>query len=128
MYIKTFSSFSVDDIQKAREFYSKVLGLDIATPMGQLELTLSGGNTVFIYAKPDHTPATYTVLNFVVDDLDKVVDRLALRGVTFEQYNIPPYIKTNEKGIADQGTQRMAWFKDPAGNILGLLQDKSVRY
>ncbi|HYG49354.1 MAG TPA: VOC family protein [Flavobacteriales bacterium] len=128
MYMRTFSSFSVDDLAKAQRFYAQVLGLDTGNPMGQLELNLSGGNNIFIYEKPDHVPATYTVLNFVVDDIEKVIERLVMRGVKFEQYDIPHHVKTNEKGIADQGAFRMAWFKDPAGNILSLLQDKNVKY
>ena len=121
---KSFSSFSVNDLKKAKDFYSHTLGLDIReTPEG-LELQ-TANNTVFLYPKPNHTPASFTVLNFNVDDIDEAVDELAGLGVTFEHYNLPD-IKTDERGIArgPEGPAAIAWFKDPAGNILSVLEDR----
>jgi len=121
---KSFSSFSVNDLKKAKDFYSQTLGLDIReTPEG-LELQ-TANNTVFLYPKPNHTPASFTVLNFNVDDIDEAVDELAGLGVTFEHYNLPD-IKTDERGIArgPEGPAAIAWFKDPAGNILSVLEDR----
>lgn len=120
---QTFSSFSVDDIQKARDFYGNVLGLETSTPMDQLQLHITGGYKVFIYGKPNHLPATFTVLNFPVDDIDKAVDELKKKGVKFEIYN-EGQMKTDEKGIVRGGGPKIAWFKDPAGNFLSVLQDE----
>jgi catechol 2,3-dioxygenase-like lactoylglutathione lyase family enzyme len=120
---KSFSSFSVNDLQKAKQFYGETLGLDIKeTPEG-LELH-TPNNTVFLYPKPNHKPASFTVLNFPVDDIDEAVDELAALGVSLEHYNLPD-IKTDERGIArgDDGPQ-IAWFKDPAGNILSVLEEQ----
>jgi len=118
---QAFSSFSVDDIQKAKAFYGRTLGLEVAEkPMG-LELREPGGGNVFIYSKPNHTPASFTVLNFVVDDIETAVDELANQGVRFEKYGGD--IKTDEKGIHRNGGPMIAWFKDPAGNILSVLQN-----
>ena len=120
---KTFSSFSVNDLQKAKEFYSQTLGLDVKeTPEG-LELRLDN-NTVFLYSKPNHTPASFTVLNFAVDDIDAAVDELNGLGVKLEHYDLPD-IKTDERGIA-RGPHgpTIAWFKDPAGNILSVLEER----
>jgi len=122
----TFSSFSVDDIQKARDFYGNVLGLEFSTPMDQLQLHIAGGYKIFIYGKPNHVPATFTVLNFPVDDIDKAVDELAGKGVKFEIYN-EGEMKTDEKGIMRSGGPQIAWFKDPAGNFLSVLQDSTVQ-
>ena len=119
---KSFSSFSVNDLQKAKEFYSETLGLDVKeTPEG-LELH-TGNNTVFLYPKPNHTPASFTVLNFHVDDIDAAVDELTRMGVTLEHYNLPD-IKTDARGIA-RGPKgpTIAWFKDPAGNILSVVEN-----
>src|SRR5829696_5911520 len=121
---RSFSSFSVNDLQRAKEFYSQTLGLDVSeTPEG-LELH-TGNNTVFLYPKPNHTPASFTVLNFHVDDIDAAVDEFNGLGVTFEHYELPD-IKTDERGIArgPEGPAAIAWFKDPAGNILSVLQDR----
>ncbi len=119
-----FTSYSVNDIAKARKFYSEVLGFDVTEPMDQLAFKLSGGHNVFIYAKPNHEPATYTVLNFKVDSVDKAVDELTAKGVVFEIYNYPE-LKTDNKGISrDNGGPVIAWFKDPAGNILSVLEEK----
>ena len=121
---KSFSSFSVNDLQKAKEFYSQTLGLDVKeTPEG-LELH-TDDNIVFLYPKPNHTPASFTVLNFAVDDIDAAVDELNGLGVNLEHYNLPD-IKTDERGIArgPHGPAAIAWFKDPAGNILSVLQER----
>ena len=118
---ESFSSFSVNDLHKARGFYGQTLGLDISeTPEG-LELH-TGNNTVFLYPKPNHTPASFTVLNFAVDNIEEAVDELAGLGVSLEHYDLPD-IKTDERGIA-RGPHgpTIAWFKDPAGNILSVLQ------
>jgi catechol 2,3-dioxygenase-like lactoylglutathione lyase family enzyme len=117
-----FSGFSTNDLDKAREFYGQTLGLDIGEEMGTLMLQLAGGGRVLIYPKNDHTPATYTVLNFPVDDIDATVDRLEGAGVEMERYE---GIDQDERGIArgkaiGQGPD-IAWFKDPAGNILAVL-------
>jgi len=121
---KSFSSFSVNDLQKAKEFYSQTLGLDVKeTPEG-LELHTED-NIVFLYPKPNHTPASFTVLNFHVDDIDAAVDELNGLGVNLEHYNLPD-IKTDERGIArgPHGPAAIAWFKDPAGNILSVLEER----
>ena len=118
---KAFSSFSVDDIQKAKKFYEEVLGLQTESPMDMLAIKTSGNNDIFIYAKPNHEPATFTVLNFPVDDIEKAVDELIAKGITFEQYHFGE-IDTDEKGIA-QGEPKIAWFKDPAGNILSVIEE-----
>jgi len=121
---KAFSGFSVNNIQKAKEFYSKTLGVDVKdNPMGLIELHITGNNPIIVYPKPNHEPATYTILNFPVDDIDKAVDELTSKGIVFEQYE--GEIKTDVKGISrnPQGP-KIAWFKDPAGNILSVLQEK----
>ena len=115
-----FSSFSVDDTKKAQTFYTEILGLKVGDGMmGDLHLHL-GGNNIVIYPKPNHEPATFTVFNFVVDDVDNSVDELTAKGVTFEHYDMPP-LKTDEKGIARFPGITQAWFKDPAGNILSVI-------
>ncbi len=124
---KTFQSFSVNDIEKAREFYGQVLGLTLTDKMGGLELQLTESLPAFIYPKPDHTPATFTILNFLVDNIDEAVDNLKSKGVTFEHYD-EEYIKTDNKGIArGDGVNgpNIAWFKDPAGNILSIIESKN---
>ena len=121
---KAFSGFSVNNLQQAKKFYSEILGLEVTdNPMGLIELHIEGGNNVVIYPKPNHIPATFTVLNFPVDNVEKAVDELTLKGVEFEQYE--GEIKTDEKGICrnPQGPS-IAWFKDPAGNILSVLKEK----
>lgn len=119
---KAFSSFSVNDIQKAKEFFSNTLQLKVTdNPMGVLELNVEGSKDIMVYPKPNHEPATYTVLNFLVDDINKAIDDLNAKGVVFEQYE--GEIKTNEKGIStNPGGMKIAWFKDPAGNILSVIQ------
>src|ERR1700733_1206236 len=124
---KAFSSFSVNDLQKAKEFYSKTLGLKVTdNPMGLIELEINGSNNIMVYPKPNHTPATFTVLNFPVDNIEKTVDELEKRGVVFEHYDMKD-LKTDEKGIAWGKKEGMgpniAWFKDPAGNILSVLEN-----
>lgn len=122
-----FSGVSVDDLKKAKHFYVDILGLDVDDEKMGLQLLLPNGGKLFIYEKPDHTPASFTVLNFGVEDIDQAVDELRAAGVTFEQYDDMP-AKPDEKGIlrglsANMGPD-IAWFKDPAGNILSVLQDK----
>ena len=119
---KAFSGFSVDDIQKAKEFCGQTLGLKVSESHGLLTLHFAGGNNVLIYPKPNHAPATFTILNFPVGNVDKAVDELAKRGVRFEIYNTPD-IKTNEKGIMRGKGPTIAWFKDPAGNIFSVLDE-----
>ena len=117
---RAFSSFSADDLDKAKEFYGQKLGLEVSqTPEG-LDLRLAGGGQVFIYPKPNHEPASFTVLNFIVEDIDQAVDQLSSRGIRFEQYK--GEIKTDEKGIHRNAGPKIAWFKDPAGNILSVLE------
>lgn len=122
---QAFSGFSVDDIEVAKKFYGETLGLPVEEQDGMgLELSLGSGAKVFIYPKPNHQPATFTILNFPVEDIDKAVDELAAKGVEFEHYD-EGMMKTDAKGIArpespDQGPT-IAWFKDPAGNILSVL-------
>jgi len=117
-----FSSFSVNDIPKAKTFYKETLGLEVSEKPEGLEVQEPGGGSLFIYAKPDHTPASFTVLNFVVKDIDAAVDDLTKQGVRFEKYEGD--IKTDEKGIHRNGGPTIAWFKDPAGNILSVLQNE----
>ena|ERR1051325_149080 len=120
---KAFASFSVDDLQRAKQFYGETLGLPVKeTPEG-LSLELAGGTHVFIYPKPNHEPATFTVLNFPVDGIDAVVAELKKRGVRFETYDTPQ-LKTDEQGIArsDGRGPTIAWFKDPAGNVLSVVE------
>ena len=116
-----FSGFSVNDIQKAKEFYSRVVGLEVTEEDGALRLSIGGGKTIFVYPKDDHVPATYTILNFPVDDIDKAVEALVQAGVKFEHYDM-----TDEKGIARGAASGngpdIAWFKDPAGNFLSVLK------
>jgi catechol 2,3-dioxygenase-like lactoylglutathione lyase family enzyme len=120
---KAFSGFSVNDLQKAKEFYGRTLGLEVAEMPEGLQLRLAGGGNVFIYPKPNHTPATFTILNFLVNDVEKAVDDLNKAGVQFEHYDEP--IKTDQKGIhRGEPGPTIAWFKDPAGNILSVLEEK----
>jgi len=117
---KGFSGFAAPDIAKEKEFYTEKLGLKTSEDHGLLTLHLAGGNDVLIYPKPNHVPATFTVLNFPVADVDRAVDDLKKRGVRFEQYD-QPGLKTDEKGIMRGNGPTIAWFKDPAGNILSVL-------
>ena len=120
---KAFSGFSVNDLGAAKEFYGKTLGLKVSEEEGMLSLHLGGGTPVLIYPKPNHAPASFTILNFPVDDVEQTVDKLGKRGVRFEHYN-DPAIKTDAKGIHRDGGPTIAWFKDPAGNILSVLEAK----
>jgi catechol 2,3-dioxygenase-like lactoylglutathione lyase family enzyme len=122
-----FSGFSVNDLVEARQFYTQVLGLVAGDETMGLQLKLPAGGTVFIYPKDDHQPANFTILNFVVDNIDEAVDQLTSNGVIFERYDTMPAAQ-DEKGIlrgrsVNRGPD-IAWFKDPAGNILSVLQDK----
>ena len=116
---KAFSSFSVNDLQKTKQFYSETLGLSVKESPEGLELH-PGQQSIFIYPKPTHSPATFTVLNFLVSDIDAAVEELTQKGVRFEHYD--GEIKTNEKGIHRNGGPSIAWFKDPSGNILSVLE------
>ncbi len=118
-----FSSFAVPDLEQAKTFYGQTLGLTVfdVEEMGLLRLQIADGRDVMVYPKPDHAPATYTILNFPVDDIEQVVDTLTERGVSFVRYD---GFEQDEKGIArgDEGPP-IAWFTDPAGNILAVIQD-----
>ena len=116
---KAFSGFAVDDLQQARTFYGETLGLRTSEENGLLTLHLAGGRDTLVYPKADHAPATYTILNFPVDDIDEAVDQLIERGVHFERYD---GFEQDEKGIARGGGPSIAWFRDPAGNVLSVLQ------
>ena len=121
---KAFSGFSVNDMQKAKQFYGQTLGLEVTEEaMGLLGLHLGSGATVLIYPKPTHAPASFTILNFPVDNVDQAVDELTKRGVRFQIYDEPD-LKTDEKGIMRGNGPTIAWFKDPAGNILSVLEEE----
>jgi catechol 2,3-dioxygenase-like lactoylglutathione lyase family enzyme len=117
---KAFSGFSVDDIARAKAFYGDTLGLAVSEENDVLTLHLGGGARVFVYPKPNHEPATFTILNFPVDDIDAAVDELAGRGITFLRYD---GIDQDDKGIHRTAGPPIAWFADPAGNILSVLQE-----
>ncbi|SDC63312.1 Catechol 2,3-dioxygenase [Cupriavidus sp. YR651] len=118
---QAFSSFSVNDIPLARDFYANTLGLDVTEEHGLLTLHLAGGNRVLLYPKSNHAPATFTVLNFPVESVDKTVEALMQRGVRFEMYD-QPGLKTDARGIMRGNGPTIAWFRDPAGNILSVLE------
>jgi catechol 2,3-dioxygenase-like lactoylglutathione lyase family enzyme len=121
---KAFSGFAVDDLEKARDFYGETLDLEgeLVEEPGLLNIHLAGGRDTLVYPKPDFEPATYTILNFPVDDVEAAVDDLASRGVAFERYD---GMEQDEKGIARGPGPEIAWFKDPAGNILAVLESDS---
>jgi catechol 2,3-dioxygenase-like lactoylglutathione lyase family enzyme len=119
---KAFSSFSVNDIKKAREFYGEILGLGVTETEEGLELHLAGGNSIFMYPKPNHTPASFTVLNFPVNNVEEAVDELVNAGLRLEHYELPE-LKTDKRGIAKGPGMKIAWFKDPAGNILSVIEE-----
>ena len=123
--VRAFSGFSVDNIEAAKLFYQVTLGLEVEQNEMGLSLKLAGGNNIFLYPKIDHVPATYTTLNFMIDNIDQTVDELSTKGVVFEKYE---GMHQDEKGIARGIAAKMgpdiAWFKDPAGNILSVLQEK----
>lgn len=117
---KAFSGFAVDDLEAARRFYGDTLGLDVSVEHGLLTLHLAEGRDTLVYEKPDFAPATYTILNFPVDDVEATVDALGERGVLFERYE---GFEQDEKGISRQAEgPPIAWFTDPAGNILAVLE------
>jgi catechol 2,3-dioxygenase-like lactoylglutathione lyase family enzyme len=116
---KAFSGFSVDDIPAAKRFYGETLGLRVSEEHGLLTLHLAGDRDTLVYPKKDHTPATFTILNFPVDDIDAAVDQLAARGIKFETYE---GFNQDEKGVMRGNGPAIAWFKDPAGNVLSVLE------
>jgi catechol 2,3-dioxygenase-like lactoylglutathione lyase family enzyme len=115
---KAFSGFAVPDVAEARQFYGETLGLRVSEEHGMLQLHLAGGREVIVYPKPDHSPASYTILNFPVDDVEATVDALTERGVRFERYQ---GFDQDDKGIQRGGGPLIAWFKDPAGNVLSII-------
>jgi catechol 2,3-dioxygenase-like lactoylglutathione lyase family enzyme len=119
---KAFSGFSVNDVPQARRFYEETLGLRVTESNGMLTLHIAGDRDVLVYPKDDHTPASFTILNFPVSDVESAVDDLSKRGVQFERY---PDMEADmdEKGIFHGGGPLIAWFTDPAGNVLSVLQD-----
>jgi len=119
-YNEAFSGFSVDDLQKAKAFYGDLLGLKVTEQKEGLELDIGHDTHVFIYPKPNHQPATFTILNFKVSDIEKAVDELTAKGVQFEHYT--GQMETDEKGIFRKGGPLIAWFKDPAGNFISVIQ------
>lgn len=118
---KAFSGFAVDDVEKARAFYGETLGLKTSEENGRLTLHLAGDRPTLVYPKPGHRPADYTILNFPVDDIEEAVDELSARGVSIERYE---GFEQDEKGIFRGGGPYIAWFKDPAGNVLSVLQER----
>ena len=120
-----FSGFSVNDVPAAMKFYGDTLGLKVSEDHGIMTITLSNGGSVIAYPKDNHEPATFTVLNFPVTDVDKTVDELVNRGVKFERYNTGD-IKTDAKGVMRGNGPTIAWFKDPAGNILSVLDENGT--
>ena len=118
---KAFSGFSVDDIPQAKDFYGRVLGLNVTEEHGMLFLHIAGGADILIYPKPNHVPATYTILNFPVPNVEQAVDELTRRGVRFEHYD--GEMKTDAKGIMRGQGPEIAWFKDPAGNFLSVIRE-----
>jgi len=125
IFTGAFSSYSVDDLSEAKEFYATLLGIDVEETDEGLELNIENSGSIFIYPKDDHEPATFTVLNFAVDDIDNAVDELTNSGITFESFEGD--METDEKGIfrgADSGDgPNIAWFKDPAGNFLSVIEN-----
>jgi catechol 2,3-dioxygenase-like lactoylglutathione lyase family enzyme len=118
---KAYSGLAVNDMQKAREFYAETLGLTTSEEYGLMWLHLAGGRDTLVYEQPDFTPASYTILNFEVDDIDEAVDALAARGVHFERYD---GVEQDDKGVFREEGPYIAWFKDPAGNVLSVLQER----
>ena len=117
---KAFSGFSVDDLDRARQFYEGTLGLNVTEENGMLGLHVSGGGDILIYPKDDHTPATFTILNFPVEDIDRAVDDLTGSGIEMERYE---GMNQDEKGIMRDAGPPIAWFLDPAGNVLSVLEE-----
>jgi catechol 2,3-dioxygenase-like lactoylglutathione lyase family enzyme len=117
---KAFSGFSVDDVSAAREFYEKTLGMTVAEQNGMLQLTVAGGAQVLVYPKPNHEPASFTILNFPVPDVEAAVDELTSRGISFLRYE---GFDQDDKGIFRGGGPLIAWFSDPAANVLSVIQE-----
>jgi predicted enzyme related to lactoylglutathione lyase len=120
---KAFSGFSVNDLAAAKKFYGQALGLEVEETSAGLTVNIAGGNGTLIYPKDDHTPATYTILNFPVEDIDQAVDELTSKGVTFEHYQRMTDKKGIARGVSKNLGPDIAWFKDPAGNILSVLKE-----
>src|SRR5688572_27704071 len=118
---KAFSGFSVDDIPAARRFYGETLGIEVSEEGDALTLQIAGDRPTLVYPKPNHEPATFAILNFPVDEIEPAVDALAERGVSFERYE-GTELETDEKGIFRGGGPLIAWFKDPAGNVLSVIE------
>ena len=118
-HTRAYSGFAVDDIQKAKQFYGETLGIRVSEQNGMLTLHLAGDRDTLVYPKEDHTPATFTILNFPVEDVDRAVEELTARGVRFERYQ---GFDQYEKGVFRGGGPLIAWFKDPAGNILSVIE------
>jgi catechol 2,3-dioxygenase-like lactoylglutathione lyase family enzyme len=118
---KAYSGLAVNDLQKAREFYGETLGIQTSEEYGLMWLHLAGGRDTLVYEQPDVTPASYTILNFEVDDIDKAVDALASSGVRFERYD---GVEQDERGVFRREGPYIAWFKDPSGNVLSVLQER----
>jgi len=118
---KAYGGFSVDDIPAAKRFYGETLGLEVSEKNGMLTLHISGGGNILVYPKPDHAPATFTILNFPVEDIDAAVDELTERGVRFERYE---GTQQDERGIHRGFGPPIAWFTDPAGNVLSVIQEE----
>ncbi|MGV8878143.1 MAG: VOC family protein [Sphingobacteriaceae bacterium] len=121
-HTRAFSGFSVDDLEKAKQFYNGILGLEVSASKYMLQLHLEGGNRMLIYQKPNHLPATFTILNFPVNHIENTVAALKKKGVLFLSYEAPN--KTDEDKIFRGGGPLIAWFKDPAGNILAVVEEK----
>jgi predicted enzyme related to lactoylglutathione lyase len=121
-HTKAYSGFAVDDVPRAKQFYGETLGLRVSEENGMLFLHIAGDRDTLVYPKPDHTPASFTILNFPVDDIEAAVDALTERGVRFERY-AGTEMETDEKGIFRGGGPLIAWFTDPAGNVLSVIQD-----
>jgi catechol 2,3-dioxygenase-like lactoylglutathione lyase family enzyme len=119
---KAFSGFSVDDVPRAKQFYGETLGLKLTETNGMLMLHIAGDRETLVYPKPNHEPASFTILNFPVDEIEPAVDALVERGVRFERYD-GTEIETDERGIFRGGGPLIAWFKDPAGNVLSVIED-----
>jgi predicted enzyme related to lactoylglutathione lyase len=117
---KAYSGFSVDDIPAAKRFYGETLGLKVSEANGMLTLHIQDGGNILVYPKPDHTPATFTILNFPVEDIDATVDELTKRGVRFQRYE---GAQQDERGIHREFGPPIAWFTDPAGNVLSVIQE-----
>ena len=119
---EAFSGFAVDDVPRAKQFYSETLGLNVSQLYGMLELQLAGGAKVLVYPKDDHTPASFTILNFPVENIEQAVEQLTKAGVRFEHYE--GSFETDEQGVHRGEGPKIAWFRDPAGNILSVLEEQ----